>query len=74
MKEVKIKTEYITLGQLLKFANVIQNGGETKFFLENNKIYVNNEPENRRGKKLYPGDKVNITPKYALLIVQSVEN
>jgi len=74
MKEIKIQTEYITLGQLLKFANVIQSGGETKPFLEANKIFVNNEPENRRGRKLYPGDKINITTKFVLIIGKAREN
>lgn len=53
MKTIKINTEYITLGQFLKIANIISSGGEAKFFLSSNEVYVNNELENRRGKKLY---------------------
>ena len=53
MKTIKINTEYITLGQSLKIANIISSGGEAKFFLSSNEVYVNNELENRRGKKLY---------------------
>ena len=60
MKDVKIKTEYITLGQLIKFLNLIGSGGEVKFFLMENDIFVNEEPESRRGKKIYPGDKIKI--------------
>lgn len=55
MKIIKINTEFITLGQLLKIANIVSSGGEVKFFLTSNKVYVNNELENRRGKKLYKG-------------------
>ncbi|MGM0495278.1 MAG: S4 domain-containing protein YaaA [Bacillota bacterium] len=60
MKEIIIKTEYITLGQFLKHISIVSSGGEVKFFLKNNKIFVNSENENRRGKKLYPGDKISI--------------
>jgi ribosome-associated protein len=53
MKIVTIKTEYIALGQFLKLADCISTGGQAKSFLEETKIKVNGEPENRRGKKLY---------------------
>lgn len=55
MKSIKITTEYITLGQLLKITDLISSGGEAKFFLAENKVYVDNELDQRRGKKLYPG-------------------
>lgn len=58
--EVKIKTDYITLGQLLKFKGIISMGNEAKLFLINNEILVNNQLENRRGKKLYIGDLILI--------------
>lgn len=60
MKKIPIKTEYIKLGQLLKYADVIQSGGEEKKFMSTHKIFVNNIPENRRGKKIVPGDVVEI--------------
>ena len=56
MKLVKINTEYITLQQLLKMENIISSGGETKFYLADNLVLVNNETESRRGRKLYPND------------------
>lgn len=59
-ESIAIRDEYITLGQLLKLADCIQSGGEAKHFLANTKILVNGEVENRRGKKLVPGDKVDI--------------
>jgi S4 domain protein YaaA len=60
MENIKIKTEYITLGQLLKLTRLAYSGGIVKAFLEEHKISVNDVSENRRGKKLYPGDKVTI--------------
>lgn len=53
-KEIKITTDYITLGQLLKLASIIDHGGEAKLFLASNKVLVNGEEDNRRGRKLYP--------------------
>lgn len=58
--EVFITSEYITLGQLLKFENIIESGGNVKFFLEEIPVYINNERDNRRGRKLYPGDVIVI--------------
>lgn len=60
MKQVLIKTEYITLGQLLKYLSIIGSGGEVRIYLLHNVIFLNGELENRRGKKIYPGDKVLI--------------
>lgn len=53
MEKIKINTEYITLGQFLKIADIISSGGAAKFFLAENEVYVNGELENRRGRKLY---------------------
>ena len=60
MKPLKITTPYITLQQLLKIEDIISSGGEAKFYLAENPILVNGELENRRGKKLYPGDVVKV--------------
>lgn len=57
---IQINTEYITLGQLLKFANVVSSGSEAKFYLANHKIRVNEELDNRRGRKLRSGDLVKV--------------
>ena len=45
----------ITLGQFLKYVNIISSGAEAKMFLQENALVVNGEKENRRGRKLYPG-------------------
>jgi ribosome-associated protein len=60
MQLVPIKTDYIALGQFLKLANCISTGGQAKFFLQETDIKVNGEAENRRGKKLYHDDIVDV--------------
>lgn len=60
IKEVKIRDEFITLGQLLKIEDLINSGGEAKLFLAETKILINNELDNRRGRKLYKNDLVEI--------------
>ncbi|ADV94930.1 ribosome maturation protein RlbA [Bacillus subtilis] len=57
---ISIDTEMITLGQFLKLADVIQSGGMAKWFLSEHEVLVNDEPDNRRGRKLYVGDVVEI--------------
>lgn len=74
MKNIPIVSEYITLGQLLKLAGIIQNGGEAKYFLSTNAVHVNQEPDNRRGRKLYPGDRVEINKNIQLLIQKQHED
>lgn len=67
--EVFITSEYITLGQFLKFENIIESGGNVKFFLEEIPVYINNERDNRRGRKLYPGDVIVIDEVGEFIIV-----
>ena len=56
----ELNKEYITLGQLLKIADIVSSGGEAKIALQELEITVNGEFENRRGKKLYSGDVIVI--------------
>lgn len=58
MKEIKITTEYIKLDQFLKWVGIAENGVEAKYFIQEEKVFVNGEIETRRGKKLYQGDVV----------------
>jgi ribosome-associated protein len=60
MKKVSIKTEYITLGQLLKLVGEIAQGSDAKGFLQSANITVNGENEARRGRKLRSGDEIHI--------------
>lgn len=58
MKEVKISTEYIKLDQFLKWVGVCDTGVDAKHFILDGNVKVNGELELRRGRKLYPEDKV----------------
>ena len=60
MKEVRISTEFITLGQMLKLSDCIDSGGPAKPFLAETEVRVNGELDNRRGRKLYRGDRVEV--------------
>lgn len=60
---VKIDTEYITLGQLLKMTNIISSGAEAKVAVKVMRIFVNGQKDDRRGRKLYPGDIINVDKK-----------
>lgn len=54
MKQVKITTEFITLGQLLKIVDIASSGGEAKILVKELDIKVDGVAEDRRGRKLYP--------------------
>ncbi|GMA57311.1 S4 domain protein YaaA [Alicyclobacillus sacchari] len=54
--EIRIEHGYITLGQLLKRLDIVSSGGEVKAYLAERKVHVNGEAEQRRGRKLVPGD------------------
>ena len=61
-REIKIRDdeEYITVNVLLKIADIIPTGGMAKLFLQENTVLVNGEEENRRGRKLYRGDVIQV--------------
>jgi len=61
METIAIHTEYIKLDQFLKLAQIVSSGGEARFYILENEILVNDEPENRRGRKLRPGDIVKVS-------------
>lgn len=60
MKTIAISTPYIKLDQFLKLANCVSTGGMAKALLQEEAVKVNQEPEDRRGRKLYPGDIVEV--------------
>lgn len=61
-KSIKLRKDepFITLGVLLKITGIIDTGGQAKFFLAENMVLVNGEEENRRGRKLYHGDLIQV--------------
>lgn len=58
MEKIIINTEFIKLDSLLKFAAVVGTGGEAKYVISEGMVSVNEEVCTMRGKKIYPGDKV----------------
>ena len=58
--EIIIKTEYITLGQFLKLADIIESGGEAKSFLAINEVRIDGITDQRRGRKLRGGEVVEV--------------
>jgi ribosome-associated protein len=57
---VKIDTEFIKLDSFLKAASLTASGGEAKMLISEGMVRVNGETEIRRGRKLYPGDRIEI--------------
>ncbi|MCL2050660.1 MAG: RNA-binding S4 domain-containing protein [Lachnospiraceae bacterium] len=53
---MKIKDEYIKLGQAMKLANLVSSGAEAKILIAGGMVLVNGETEVRRGRKLYDTD------------------
>ncbi|UQS87487.1 S4 domain-containing protein YaaA [Nicoliella spurrieriana] len=45
---------------MLKEETIVSSGGQAKWYLRENTVLLNDEPENRRGKKLYDGDNVSV--------------
>lgn len=59
MEKITINTEFIKLDALLKFAALVGTGGEAKYVISEGMVSVNGEVCTMRGKKIYPGDKVD---------------
>lgn len=59
MEIIKLRDEYIKLGQALKAANLVEDGVEAKLVIQDGLVKVNNEVDIRRGRKLYDGDVVS---------------
>ena len=54
--EIKIRDEFIKLGQALKLAGVVEDGVEAKYAIQDGLVQVNGEVDQRRGCKVYEGD------------------
>ena len=54
--EVPIRDDMIRLGQLLKLAGAVEDGGEAREAIERGVVSVGGEVETRRGRQLHPGD------------------
>lgn len=60
MEQIQITTEYIKLDAFLKFCTAASSGGEAKFLIADGQVSVNGEVCTQRGKKLRPGDIVEL--------------
>ena len=60
MVEIKLRDEYIKLGQALKAANLVDSGVMAKLVIQDGMVAVNGEIEYQRGKKLVDGDIVSL--------------
>lgn len=56
METLKLRDDYIKLGQALKAAGLTQSGVDAKFVIQDGLVKVNGQTETQRGKKLYDGD------------------
>lgn len=56
MEEIKLRDEFIKLGQALKAANLVESGVDAKFAIQDGLVKVNGEVDTRRGRKLIDGD------------------
>lgn len=59
-RSVAIRTESIELAALLKWAQVVDSGGEAKQLIQDGRVRVNGEVERRRGRKVVLGDHVEV--------------
>jgi len=60
VRTVSIRDDSIRLGQLLKLADLVEDGSEAKEVLAAGLVQVNGEVETRRGRQLVPGDTVTL--------------
>ncbi len=58
METIKLRDDYIKLGQALKAAGLVGSGVDAKFVIEEGLVSVNGKLEYQRGKKLRAGDEV----------------
>ena len=56
MDVIKLRDEFIKLGQALKAAGLVESGAEAKEVITDGLVQVNGETDTRRGRKLYAGD------------------
>lgn len=56
MEIIKLRDEFIKLGQALKAAGLVESGVEAKEVIQDGMVTVNGEVDTRRGRKLYAGD------------------
>ncbi len=69
--EVEVRGDHITLGQLLKLVGALESGGQARAYLVDAPVLVNGEPEERRGRKLRPGDVVRLSDGREIVLIRA---
>lgn len=59
-QKTKITTEFIKLDSLLKYEGLAETGGEAKLLIQEGHVRVNGQVCTMRGKKIRPGDRVEL--------------
>lgn len=60
MDTIQINTEFIKLDSLLKFAGMVETGGEAKELIQAGQVKLNGKVCTMRGKKCVPGDEIEL--------------
>ncbi len=68
-QRIQIDSDYIKLDSLLKLAGLVMSGGEAKLVIQDGLVKVNGDVEIRRGRKLYPGDCVELEGAPAVILM-----
>ena len=61
-EKVQIHTSFIKLDQFLKFCGAAETGGTAKCMVEDGLVCLNGQSCTEKGKKIYPGDKIQLQP------------
>lgn len=72
MQNLKIRDEFIKLGQALKLADLVDSGVEAKLVIQDGQVMVNGEVEYQRGKKLHHGDIVEFDGSQIKIVAQEL--
>lgn len=68
MDKIKIRDDFIKLGQALKLAGLVESGVDAKIVIQDGQVNVNGCVETRRGKKLTAGDEVSFEGKTFVIV------
>ncbi len=68
MNEIRIKDDFIKLGQAMKLCGAVESGVEAKLVIQQEKVTVNGEICTSRGKKLTPGDSFSYNQESYLIV------
>jgi ribosome-associated protein len=70
MRDVEVRAGGIDLGQLMKFAGIVDSGGDAKALLADGVVLVNGEVDTRRGRTLRDGDVVTVADEEPVRVVE----